>query len=177
MDDKSARRQKAHETLINIENVSKRLYTKLARENTSLQGVSARTRLDKIVVASGSILEKSLGNDTSLDPRLEDWLCSKEPDMCLLILNSMEKSITADLGGRTLWGGFGSAVTGNSMYAEGKTKEAIKLFDDGQDFFHFLLAPEVWNRETDIRSQPGVVPGSVPRVTHTIALARSRKMG
>ena len=94
----SARRQKAHETLIDIVGVSKKLHTALARKSVNLQGVTAQTRLNKIIVASHSILAKSLGNDSVLDPRLEDWLCSKEPDMCLLILNDMEKLITTELG-------------------------------------------------------------------------------
>ena len=140
---KSAQRQKVHGTLINIAGVSKKLHTALtARENANLQGVAARTRLDKIVVASKSILDKSLGNDSFLDPRLEDWLCSKEPDMCLHILSDMERLIATDLSGRTLWGKVCSAV--HSMYTEGRIDEAIKLFNDRQDFFHFLLTPEVW---------------------------------
>jgi len=143
MDDKSARRQKAHKTLINIANVSKRLHARLAQGNSSLLGVSARTRLDKIVVTSRSILEKSLGNDPSLDPRLEDWLCSTEPDSCLLILSSMERSITADLGGKTWLGKLGSVIAG-SVCAESRIEEAIKLFNEGQCIFHFLLTPEVW---------------------------------
>ena len=141
--DKTAQRQKSHETLFNIAGLSKKLHTTLARESANLQGVAAQTRLDKIVVASHSILAKSLGNDSFLDPRLEDWLRSKEPDMCLLILSDMERLITTDLGGRTLWGKVCSAV--HSMYTEGtRINEAIKLFDDRQDFFHFLLTPEVW---------------------------------
>ena len=140
--DKSAQLQKARETLTNIAEVSKKLHTALARENASLQGFAAWTRLDKIVVASRSILDKSLGNDSFLDPRLEDWLCSKEPDMCLHILSDMERLIATDLGGRTLWGKVCSAV--HSMYTEGKIDEAIKLFNDRQDFFHCLLTPEVW---------------------------------
>ena len=129
---KSAQRQKVHGTLINIAGVSKKLHTAL----------TARTRLDKIVVASKSILDKSLGNDSFLDPRLEDWLCSKESDMCLHILSDMERLIATDLSGRTLWGKVCSAV--HSMYTEGRIDEAIKLFNDRQDFFHFLLTPEVW---------------------------------
>ena len=141
--DMSARRQKAHETLIDIVGVSKKLHTALARKSANLQGVTAQTRLNKIIVASHSILAKSLGNDSVLDPRLEDWLCSKEPDMCLLILNDMEKLIATELGGRTLWAKVWSAV--HSTYTEGtRNSEAIKLFNDRQDFFHFLLTPEVW---------------------------------
>jgi hypothetical protein len=141
--DKSAQRQKSHETLIDIAGLSKKLHTALARESANLQGVAAQTRLNKIVVASHSILAKSFGNDSFLDPRLEDWLCSKEPDMCLHILNDMERLIATDLGGRSLWGKVWSAVY--SMYTEGtRINEAIKLFNDRQDFFHFLLAPEVW---------------------------------
>ena len=144
--EESAQRQKAYKTLIDIAGISKRLYTELARANTNLQRVSVRTRLDKIVVSSKSILAKSLGDDSSLDLRLEDWLCSKEPDMCLHILSDVERSIATDhvLGGRTLWSKVSNAV--HSMYtpAEGRIDEAIKLFNDRQDFFHFLLTPEVW---------------------------------
>ena len=70
--EESAQRQKAYKTLIDIAGISKRLYTELARANTNLQRVSVRTRLDKIVVSSKSILAKSLGDDSSLDPRLLD---------------------------------------------------------------------------------------------------------
>ena len=143
MDDRSAQRQKVHGTLIGIAGVSKKLHTALARESANLQGVAARTRLDKIVVASKSILDKSLGNDSFLDPRLEDWLRSKEPDMCLHILSDMERLIATHLGGRTtLWSKVCSTVY--STYTEGRFIEAIKLFNDRQDFFHFLLTPEVW---------------------------------
>ena len=152
MDDSDTQRQKAHKTLIDIAGVSKRLHTELARVNGNLQRVSARTRLDKIFVAAQSILAKSLDNTcgTSLDPRLEDWLCSKEPDMCLHILSDMERLIATDLGGRTFWGKVSSAV--HSLHTEGRMNEAIKLFNDRQDFFHFLLTPEVWYgfRESNI---------------------------
>ena len=134
--DKSAQLQKARETLTNIAEVSKKLHTALARENASLQGFAAWTRLDKIVVASRSILDKSLGNDSFLDPRLEEWLCSKEPDMCLHILSDMERLIATDLGGRTLWNKVCGAVL--SMFTD-RINEAIKLFNDQQGFFHFLL--------------------------------------
>ena len=140
--DMSARRQKAHETLIDIVGVSKKLHTALARKSVNLQGVTAQTRLNKIIVASHSILAKSLGNDSVLDPRLEDWLCSKEPEMCLHILSDMERLIATDLGGRTMWGKVCSAVY--SVYIEGRINEAIKLFNDRQVFFHFLLTPGVW---------------------------------
>ena len=142
MDVESAQRQKAHKTLISIAGVSKKLHTTLARESANLQGVAARVRLDKIVVASKSILDKSLGNDTFLDPRIEEWLCSKEPDMCLHILSDMERLIATHLSGRTLWSKVCSTV--HSMYTEGRISEAIKLFNDRQDFFHFLLTPEIW---------------------------------
>ena len=140
--DMSAQRQKSHETLVNIAGLSKKLHSTLAREIANLQGVAARARLDKIVVASQSILAKSLGNDSFLDPRLEDWLCSKEPEMCLHILSDMERLIATDLGGRTMWGKVCSAVY--SVYTEGRINEAIKLFNDRQVFFHFLLTPGVW---------------------------------
>ena len=137
--DMSAQRQKSHETLAGL---SKKLHSALAREIANLQGVAARAGLDKIVVASQSILAKSLGNDSFLDPRLEDWLCSKEPEMCLHILSDMERLIATDLGGRTMWGKVCSAVY--SVYTEGRINEAIKLFNDRQVFFHFLLTPGVW---------------------------------
>lgn len=135
--------EKAYETLINIASVSKRLHTALAGENASLHAVSARSRLDKIVIASGTILTKSLENDLTLDPRLEVWLCSREPDMCLHILSDMERSIVIDRSRTSWWGKISSAAVHMSR-SEDKVNEALKLFNDRQDFFHFLLTPEVW---------------------------------
>lgn len=139
-----SRRQKGHETLINIAKASKRLHTRLARANSHLQVVSARTQLDEIVAASKSILAKSLSDESFLDPRLGDWLSSNEPDMCFHTLSDMEKLIEPNTGtfGRTIWGKISHAVY--PMYTEGRINEAIKLFSDRQDFFHFLLTPEIW---------------------------------
>ena len=40
----------------------------------------------------------------------------------------------------------------HTMYAEGRMDEAIKLFNDRQDFFYFLLTPEVWYAFTEANS-------------------------
>ncbi|KAG9314842.1 hypothetical protein JVU11DRAFT_3938 [Chiua virens] len=143
-------REKIQKTLINIALASKRLQTVIARPDSKLglQAVSARTRLDKIVTASGAILAKFLENDTSLDPGLEDWLSSKEPDTCLWTLNVMEKLIPVDSVEGTWFGRVGRAI-----HAEVKlVSEAIKLFDEGADIFYFLLTPEVWNSKKGVHA-------------------------
>ncbi|KAG9314893.1 hypothetical protein JVU11DRAFT_3995 [Chiua virens] len=149
----SPRRQKTHQTLINIANVSKRLHATIARTSVTLQAVSVRTRLDKIVTTSGAILAKSLESDTPLDPQLEVWLSCNEPDMCLWILNDMERLISIDSNsGGKWWRIMNHAV--HSVCVDAKINEAIKLFSDREAIFHFLLRPDVWNYRTAIQARP-----------------------
>ncbi|KAN0092879.1 hypothetical protein V8E55_003663 [Tylopilus felleus] len=73
--------------------------------------------------------------------------------MCLHTLNDMQRLIATDHCRRTLMGKVSSAV--HTMYAEGRMDEAIKLFNDRQDFFYFLLTPEVCRTRTSSgRDQP-----------------------
>lgn len=132
----------AQKTLIDIASVSRRVV------NTLIGNAGRKTiesfRLDRIVVASGSILEilnkKSLLEDGRVDDRLADWLHSEEPRVCLDTLNQMERILNRkpEYGIKSFFG------TSSSAHAQDNSNEAIRLFQTRQGYFHFLLTADIW---------------------------------
>ncbi|KAF8557484.1 ankyrin [Imleria badia] len=155
----------AGKTLVNIASVSRRVLNTL-NSYTGHKTVES-FQLEKIVVASGTILETLNGalflqSSINVDDRLKDWLSGEEPKMCLDILNRMEALLNPKLDhGHGVKNFFRSS---RSVSTKDKSNEAIKLFWKQEGYFHFLLSTEIWNRESGARQQQPVVPPlDVPR--------------
>ena len=134
----------AGKTLVDIASVSRRVFDTLVKY--AGRKTVESFQLEKIVVASGAILETLngtmfLGNGT-IDDRLKDWLSGEEPRRCLEILNRMEALLRPKLD-------HGQGVkkflqSSRSMSTKDKSNEAIRLFWKHESYFHFLLSTEIW---------------------------------
>jgi hypothetical protein len=131
-------------TLVDIASVSRRVFETLIR--CAGRKTVESFQLEKIVVASGAILETLngallLGSGT-IDDRLKDWLSGEEPKRCLDILNRMEVLLGSKLDhGHGVRNFFQSS---RSMSTKDKSNEAIRLFWKHESYFHFLLSTEIW---------------------------------
>ena len=132
----------AGKTLVGIASASRRVLDII--RHTGRKTVES-FQLEKIVVASGAILETLNGAlflDTgTVDDRLKDWLISEEPRRCLGTLNQMETLLSPKLDH-----GHGVYVKSffQSVSTKDKSEEALRLFRDHKGYFHFLLSTEVW---------------------------------
>ena len=134
----------AGKTLVGIASVSRRVFDTLVRY--AGRKTVESFQLEKIVVASGAILETLngalfLGNGT-VDDRLVDWLSGEEPKRCLDILNRMEALLGPKLDhGQGAMNFFQSS---RSVSTKDKSSEAIRLLWKHESYFHFLLSTEIW---------------------------------
>ena len=136
----------AGKTLVAIASVSRRVFDTLVRD--AGRKTVESFQLEKIVVASGAILETLngalfLGTGT-VDDRLKDWLISDEPRRCLDTLNRMEALLSPKLKH-----GHGAYVknffqSSPPVSTKDQSEEAIRLFWNHQGYFHFLLSVEIW---------------------------------
>lgn len=134
----------ARKTLVNIAFVSQQVFDTLVKH--AGHKTVETFQLEKIVVASGAILETLnkalvLGSGT-IDDRLLDWLNSEEPNTCLDILNRMRALLSPKLypsyGVKRL---FQSSC---SVSTKDQNNEALKHFWKHEGYFHFLLSTEIW---------------------------------
>jgi len=132
----------AQKTLIDIASVSQRVVNTLVKYDGRKTVESFR--LDKIVVGSSAVLETLnkalLLKERMVDDRLADWLHSEEPRICLDTLNQMERLLDANLNR----GGGNFFRASRFAPATDKANEAIKLFRERKDCFHFLLTTDIW---------------------------------
>ena len=86
------------------------------------------------------ILTSSLPDDPTFDVRLQDWLSSDEPRVCLDALTSMEKLLQQDMPSwkNMFMRGFGTTPT------QDRIKEAADLLGSCKECFHFLFTTETW---------------------------------
>ena len=131
-------------TLVDIAIVSRRL------SDTLVKYAGRKTvetfPLEKIVVASGAILEtlnKALfpGSGT-VDDRLLDWLDSEEHKTCLDILNRMDTLL-----GPKLDPGHGVNrlfPSSRFLHTKDRSHEALRHFWKHEGYFHFLLSTDIW---------------------------------
>ena len=83
----------------------------------------------------------SLPDGPAFDVRLQDWLCTDEPQMCLDTLSQMETLLRKD-----------SVSSWKSIFLRGraamptqdKMQEAADLFDSRKTCFYFLSTTEIW---------------------------------
>ena len=134
----------AGKTLVEIASVSQRLFNKLVKY------AGGKTiecfQLEKIVVASGTILETLNGalflQNGTIDDRLKDWLSGNEPKTCLDVLTRMDALLSPTVGqGHGVKNFFRSSP---SLLTNDKSIEAIRVFWKHEGYFHFLLTTEVW---------------------------------
>jgi hypothetical protein len=134
----------AGKTLIDIASVSRRVFDTLVRY--AGRKTVESFQLEKIVVASGAILETLNGalllGSSAVDDRLVDWLSGEEPERCLDILNRMEALLGLKLDySQGIQNFFQSS---RSVSTKDKSIEAIRLFWKHESYFHFLLSTEIW---------------------------------
>lgn len=143
--------ESARETIDGIISVSQRLINGLAvhlgREsggNVEISRIQLAGDLHKIVATSLAIMEtltESLDyGDRTLDERLTDWLMSHEPATCRYTLNTMAKLVRVD-DDKSVWKWLPMLPL---VPSKDKIKEAITLFAERRDHFHFLLTTDVW---------------------------------
>ncbi|KAF8128860.1 ankyrin repeat-containing domain protein [Boletus edulis] len=173
----------AGKTLVDIASVSRRVLDTLVRHAGHKTVESFQ--LEKIVVASGAILETLNGalflvGRGTVDDRLLDWLSGEEPERCLEILNRMEALLGPKLEHRQ---GFKSFFqSSRSMSAKDRSNEAIKHFLKHEGYFHFLLSTEIWNHESGTQRQLPAAPPHNTRCsyeasTQNLAHVDQRKVG
>ena len=135
-------------TVIKIAKVSQELTVALTDANVS--GVNrpeisrALLWLNKIVVSSGGILEilnQRMIDSSPLDEQLEDWISTNGPVICLLALNEMKRIIKTDHARKTHFSILPSIFS--PMPPQEKIHEAIKVFDNHQNYFDYLLTSAV----------------------------------
>lgn len=129
-------------TLINIASVSQRVVNTLIG-CTGRKSVDS-FQLDRIVVGSKSLLEilnRTLLKDGHVNDQLVDWFHSEEPQSCLHTLNQMEEILNRkpEYGVRNLF-----FKASHSAHTQDKCKEAIRLFQSCQGYFHFFFTTDVW---------------------------------
>lgn len=82
-------------------------------------------------------------SENSVDVRLQDWLASDEPRMCLDTLGCMETLLQPkDDSSWTSW--FSRMGRRGSTTAQDKIHEAMCVFDARKGCFHFLDSAEIW---------------------------------
>lgn len=136
----------AGKTLVELASVSRRVFDALVR--VAGRKTVESFQLEKIVVASGAILETLngpliLGTGT-VDDRVRDWLSGEEPGRCLDTLNRMEALLSPKLKrGRGVYvrNFFQSS---RPVSTKDQSEEAIRLFWKHESYFHFLLSVEIW---------------------------------
>ena len=89
---------------------------------------------------AGILGRSCLQNEPAIDVRLQDWLSSDEPRLCLDALTSMEKLLQQDMPSwkNMFMRGFGTTPT------QDRIKEAADLLGSCKDCFHFLFTTETW---------------------------------
>ncbi|KAI9566724.1 ankyrin repeat-containing domain protein [Boletus coccyginus] len=124
-----------------------------------------------IVDASRAILEAFddpfLRRRYILDDRLMDWLSGPEPETCLDTLNEMERLLNIDHEVH-VFSGFTPTRTG---YQEDDISLAITRFYAHKAHFHFLLVPDIWNRE---KESPGRIMPSKTEGRHVHGQGQSQ---
>jgi len=136
----------AGKTLVGLASASRRVFDTLVRD--AGRKTVESFQLEKIVVASGAILETLngalfLGTGT-VDDRLRDWLSGEEPKRCLDTLNRMEALLSPKLKrshGVYVRNFFQSS---RPVSTKDQSEEAIRLFSKHEGYFHFLLSIEIW---------------------------------
>ncbi|KAF8427982.1 hypothetical protein L210DRAFT_3131267 [Boletus edulis BED1] len=81
----------------------------------------------------------------AVDVRIQDWVVTEEPQVCLDTLSRMksllqQKENTSSSMSRMVRGGRGSTTTG----MQDKIKEAVDLFNACKGCFHLLFSTELW---------------------------------
>lgn len=103
------------------------------------------TEMRRISVACeciADVLRKStLPDGPALDDRLQDWLCTDEPEQCLHMLVRME-SLLQNHTSSWLSSIFPRGRGGTP--AEDKIKDAAEYFGSHKPCFHFLFSSEIW---------------------------------
>ncbi|KAI9458502.1 hypothetical protein HD554DRAFT_1704278 [Boletus coccyginus] len=155
----------AGKTLVEIASVSRRVFDTLVRY--AGRKTVESFQLEKIVVASGAILETLNGalflGTGIVDDRLKDWLISEGPRRCLDTLNRMETLLSPKPDGHTAYvkDFFRSS---RPVPTKDKGEEAIRLFWKHEGYFYFLLSTEIWNRESSVQQLPAMPPQNALRI-------------
>ena len=87
---------------------------------------------------SGILGRSSHPDDPAVDVRLQDWLGSDEPRVCLDTLSRMERLLRDDTFSWMTFFQRGTAPT------QDKIKEAVDLLGSCKGCFHFLFTTETW---------------------------------
>ncbi|KAF8427986.1 hypothetical protein L210DRAFT_3131369 [Boletus edulis BED1] len=90
----------------------------------------------------------------AVDVRIQDWVVTEEPQVCLDTLSRMksllqQKENTSSWASRMFRGGRSSTTTG----MQDKIKEAVDLFNSYKGCFHLLFSTELWNNESAVQRQ------------------------
>lgn len=134
----------AQKILVDIALFSQRIVNTLLKHDNRKTVESFR--MDKIVVASGTVLEMLtktlLHKERTIDDRLADWLDSKEPQICLDTLIQMDTLLNANTNNGAKV--FFQTSRARSAPVQDKRSESMRLFQKRKDCFHFLLTTDVW---------------------------------
>lgn len=90
---------------------------------------------------AGILGRSSLPDDPGFDVRLQDWLGSDEPRVCLDTLSGMEKLLRKDT--TSSWKTIFARRRG-TRFTQDKIKEAVDLLGSCNRCFHFLFTTETW---------------------------------
>ncbi|KAF8126505.1 hypothetical protein EV363DRAFT_1268265 [Boletus edulis] len=91
----------------------------------------------------------SLPGGPAFDVRVQDWLSSDEPRVCLVTLSMMERLLRKDT---ISWKTIFPRRRGTTS-TQDKIKEAVDLLGSCKGCFHFLFTTETWNNEGGARQQ------------------------
>jgi hypothetical protein len=89
---------------------------------------------------SGILGRSSHPDDPAVDVRLQDWLGSDEPRVCLDALSRMERLLREDM---SSWMSFFPRRRGTA-HTQDKIKETVDVFGSCKGCFHFLFTTETW---------------------------------
>ncbi|KAG6374511.1 hypothetical protein JVT61DRAFT_4555 [Boletus reticuloceps] len=121
------------------------------------------SQLEKIVLASGALLQAthiSFWDNSAIDYRSRRWLSGKEPKACLEILQHMVRLARVDMIEESVVNSEGSNHGDELAYPlppQDKINDVVALFNEQQSHFRFLLALDLDEIDSPLRSRSEAV--------------------